>query len=358
MTTPDGRNALGGLWNSIQTWLLPALEDEIGALDERHRQFVAVCEMCAPQNHMGAYRWIGNGCPPKDRLALCKAFIAKVVWDFATTRDLIDGLRHRPTLRRLCGWESLGDVPSEATFSRAFDAFSQDVLPQRISPSTHTPSTRTAAMAVQEESARNRGRFPRGGGGFGVAEDGRDLLGWNLVRDRLLNFRVQEHSPEVRQQTQMLSRAGTQQHEQRPHGFSIRRVEVDRLGQKGQRQNGVRELQRKRVLGVRDGNTLSGSCRCDALAPKDLLDDLITIYVVWKRHPLHGRRDGGHLVRPGDTIQNATPLKQRGHRTQIHWFHTQVVSTEFAGSSRREWLVPAIRIVEVERRVRRPRRNP
>ena len=27
-------------------------------------------------------RWIGNGCPPKDRLALCKAFIAKAVWDF------------------------------------------------------------------------------------------------------------------------------------------------------------------------------------------------------------------------------------------------------------------------------------
>ena len=132
MTTPDGRSALGGLWNSIQTWLLPALEDEIGALDERHRQFVAVCEMCAPQNHMSAYRWIGNGCPPSDRLALCKAFIAKAVWDFATTRDLIDGLRHRPALRRLCGWESLGDVPSEATFSRAFDAFAQDVLPQRI----------------------------------------------------------------------------------------------------------------------------------------------------------------------------------------------------------------------------------
>jgi hypothetical protein len=132
MTKTEGRSALGGLWNSIQTWLLPALEDEIGALDERHRQFVAVCELCEPQGHMGVYRWIGNGCPPKDRLALCKAFIAKAVWDFPTTRDLIDALRHRPALRRLCGWESLGEVPSEATFSRAFDAFAQDGLPQRL----------------------------------------------------------------------------------------------------------------------------------------------------------------------------------------------------------------------------------
>jgi len=72
------------------------MEDEIGALDERHRQFVTVCEMCEPQNYMGAYRWIGNGCPPSDRLALCKAFIAKAVWDFATTRALIDAIRHRP----------------------------------------------------------------------------------------------------------------------------------------------------------------------------------------------------------------------------------------------------------------------
>ena len=87
---------LGQLWNSIpacaaclgaagrQSWLFPMLEDEIGALDDKHRQFVAVCELCAPQDHMAAYRWCGNGCPPSDRLALCKAFIAKAVWDFAT----------------------------------------------------------------------------------------------------------------------------------------------------------------------------------------------------------------------------------------------------------------------------------
>ena len=96
------------------------------------KQFVAVCELCAPQKHLSAYRWIGNGCPPSDRLALCKAFIAKAVWDFATTRDLIDAIRHRPALRRLCGWESLGEVPSEATFSRAFDAFARDGRPQQI----------------------------------------------------------------------------------------------------------------------------------------------------------------------------------------------------------------------------------
>ncbi len=123
---------LSGLWNSIQSWLLPFLEDEIGELDEKHRLFVAVCELCAPQDYMSAYRWCGNGCPPRDRLALCKAYIAKAVWDFATTRDLIDAIRHRPTLRRLCGWETLGEVPSESTFSRAFEVYARDGRPQAI----------------------------------------------------------------------------------------------------------------------------------------------------------------------------------------------------------------------------------
>jgi hypothetical protein len=123
---------LGTLWHSIQSWLFPMLEDELGELDEQHREFVAVCELCDPQSHMDAYRWLGNGCPPASRLAMCKAFIAKAVWDFPTTRDLLDAVRHRPTLRRLCGWETLAKVPSESTFSRAFTAFAEDQLPQRI----------------------------------------------------------------------------------------------------------------------------------------------------------------------------------------------------------------------------------
>ena len=128
----SGLAKLGNLWHTIQSWLLPTLEDEMGELDDQHRQFIAVCEVCSPRKHLTAYRWIGNGCPPKDRLALCKAFIAKAVWDFPTTRALIDAARHRPLLRRLCGWETLGEIPGESTFSRAFAGFAKNQLPQRI----------------------------------------------------------------------------------------------------------------------------------------------------------------------------------------------------------------------------------
>jgi hypothetical protein len=128
----NGSSRLGELWLSIQKRLFPVLEDELGELDEKHREFVAVCELCDPRPEMRDYRWIGYGCPPKSRLALFKAFVAKSVWDFPTTRDLIDAVRHRPALRRLCGWETLDAVPCEATFSRAFATFARDELTQRI----------------------------------------------------------------------------------------------------------------------------------------------------------------------------------------------------------------------------------
>jgi hypothetical protein len=44
----------------------------------------------------------------------------------------MDYLRRCPSLRRLCGWDSTGEIPSEATFSRAFAAFATGALPQRI----------------------------------------------------------------------------------------------------------------------------------------------------------------------------------------------------------------------------------
>jgi hypothetical protein len=128
----SGLAIFGKLWGNLYGYLFPAIEEEVGELDEKHREFVAICEACTPHEHMAGYRWCGDGCPPVDRLPICKAFIAKAVWDFATTRNLIDALMCRPLLRRLCGWETASAIPSESTFSRAFAAFAKDRLPERI----------------------------------------------------------------------------------------------------------------------------------------------------------------------------------------------------------------------------------
>lgn len=123
---------LDAILNSLQRNLFPVVEEELGALSEADRQFCQVISLTDLGRFTRAYAWCGNGAPPHARVWLAHAFIAKCVYQFPTTTALLDALRSRPTLRRLCGWESVGEVPSEPTFSRAFAAFAADQLPQAI----------------------------------------------------------------------------------------------------------------------------------------------------------------------------------------------------------------------------------
>lgn len=67
-----------------------------------------------------------------DRCALACAFLAKAVLDLKTTRALIDRLQGDSKLRRLCGFDLRFALPSESTFSRAFEEFARDELMQRV----------------------------------------------------------------------------------------------------------------------------------------------------------------------------------------------------------------------------------
>lgn len=124
--------ALHDLWQHLQRQLFPTLVDELGPLGERDQQFVQVISLLPLGPFLPRYRWKGIGCPPHERVWLLHAFIAKTVYGFATTELLLDALRTRPTLRRLCGWETSSDIPSASTFSRAFAQFANDQLPQQI----------------------------------------------------------------------------------------------------------------------------------------------------------------------------------------------------------------------------------
>ena len=52
--------------------------------------------------------------------------------DLPTTRALRERLQVAATLRRLCGWERIDGIPSEATFSRAFAECAESELPARL----------------------------------------------------------------------------------------------------------------------------------------------------------------------------------------------------------------------------------
>ena len=58
--------------------------------------------------------------------------MAKAVLGVPTTSALIERLDVDKSLRRILGWERRSQVPSEATFSRAFAEFAQGELPDKI----------------------------------------------------------------------------------------------------------------------------------------------------------------------------------------------------------------------------------
>ena len=120
------------IWHSIQHTLFPWLEKELDPLTEKQQEFIRVIELAEVQKHMSPYRWQGVGRKRDDRLAILKAFVAKAVYNFPTTKMLIAYLHDSANLRRLCGWESKGEIPSESTFSRAFEEFSRGGLGEKI----------------------------------------------------------------------------------------------------------------------------------------------------------------------------------------------------------------------------------
>jgi hypothetical protein len=116
------RQILSRYVRGVQGILFPILEEKMGSLSETQRQMIQILELLGLERHVAVCRG-GRGRPAKDRIALARAFVAKMVYNLPTTKDLVERLGSDPTLCRICG---LGKaVPSEATFSRAFAEFAE-----------------------------------------------------------------------------------------------------------------------------------------------------------------------------------------------------------------------------------------
>jgi hypothetical protein len=116
------REFLSSTWDHIQGNLFPWLTEELGPLSETHKRLISTQELVRIDAFLR--RWPGlPGRPLLDRAALARAFVAKMVMKLPTTSMLIEYLGADKRSRRLCGWERPGQVPSEATFSRAFAEF-------------------------------------------------------------------------------------------------------------------------------------------------------------------------------------------------------------------------------------------
>ncbi len=98
----------------------------IHKMTEKLQKFLQIIELVKPSRFMtGVLSWCGLGRCMKSREKMFRAFVLKSVYDLPTTKVLIENFKGNATWRQLCGWEYPSQVPSEATFSRAFSEFAK-----------------------------------------------------------------------------------------------------------------------------------------------------------------------------------------------------------------------------------------
>lgn len=124
---------LSKMWHkilNIENTLFPALKERLRVeeLSSKESKLIRILDFAEIERNITVVT-ITNS--KKSREQIARAFVAKSVYNFQTTRDLIDRLHIDRTLRIICGWRYKKDIPSEATFSRAFGELSDLEVAQK-----------------------------------------------------------------------------------------------------------------------------------------------------------------------------------------------------------------------------------
>jgi len=120
---PKISSSLSNMWIKIlnlENSLFPALKEELRLEELSHKEekLISILDFAEIEKNITVVSITNT---PKDREEIARAFISKSVYNFQTTRDLIDRLHCDRTLRMLCGWRYKANIPSESKFSRVFN---------------------------------------------------------------------------------------------------------------------------------------------------------------------------------------------------------------------------------------------
>lgn len=131
----NSTSGLSKIWTKIlnlESSLFSALKEELRLeeLSHKEQKLIKILDFAQIEKNITVISITNT---PKDREEIARAFIAKSVYNFQTTRDLIDRLHHDRTLRIICGWRYKSDIPSESKFSRVFKELSDS----QIAAKTH-----------------------------------------------------------------------------------------------------------------------------------------------------------------------------------------------------------------------------
>lgn len=121
------KERISWLMGTVQQSLFPHLDECLPEpLTEREKHLVKILELIQIERYVpvtASRQWLGR--PIKEREAIARAFVAKAVLRYQHTSSLRNELQSTPNLRFICGFARRKDVPSEATFSRAFGEFAK-----------------------------------------------------------------------------------------------------------------------------------------------------------------------------------------------------------------------------------------
>ena len=165
------------MWTKVSNLtqsLFPKLEESLGELSPKEIKLIKILDFAEIENFVQDEK-ITN--PPKDRKEMARAFVAKQVYNFHTTRDLIDRLHKDKSLRILCGWRYANEIPSESKFSRVFAEFSQQKIAVKAQEkfistylsemiffynSTDSTAIELREKAVKKEPKEEKKKYPVG----------------------------------------------------------------------------------------------------------------------------------------------------------------------------------------------------
>jgi hypothetical protein len=121
------KKRISWLMETVQKSLFPHLDECLPEpLTEREKHLIKILELIQIEKYVpvtASRQWLGR--PVKERESIARAFVAKSVLKYQHTSSLRNELQSTPNLRFICGFAKRKDVPSEATFSRAFGEFAK-----------------------------------------------------------------------------------------------------------------------------------------------------------------------------------------------------------------------------------------
>jgi Transposase DDE domain/Transposase domain (DUF772) len=127
------RDRISWLLGTLQRHLFPRLEECCERpLTDKEQQLVSILELLQIEKFVGPPTPKRCGRKLSERRAMARAFVGKAVYNHPTTRATREALRNSSVFRRICCFVTAGDIPSEATFSRAFAEFAEQGLGDRV----------------------------------------------------------------------------------------------------------------------------------------------------------------------------------------------------------------------------------